>query len=297
MPVVFSKQSKETNRIEVRESAVLRFLYHTLPGRVFLRFFASRGLSRLVATYMDSSLSRSMISSFVEKNAIDMKEYQEVDPMAYPDFNSFFTREIRPELRPIDKTPNHLISPCDGLLSVYPITTDTVLPIKQSAYTITDLLQSDNLSALYDGGLCLVFRLCVNHYHRYCYLDSGREGESRFIPGKLHTVRPIALASYPVFTQNSREYTLLHTDHFGAVAQVEVGAMLIGKIKNHHRETPFTRGQEKGMFLYGGSTIVLLLEPKRAAVFQEFLDRTRANQETPVKMGQKIGEAIFGDRR
>ena len=156
-----------------------------------------------------------------------------------------------------------------------------------------ELLGGDPQSERYQGGLCLVFRLCVNDYHRYHYIDSGHKTENRFLPGKLHTVRPIAMRTVPVFHENSREYTFLHTDHFGVVAQIEVGALLVGKIQNNHGVSTFQRGAEKGKFLFGGSTVVLLLEAGRAQLLAEFaLD----GQERQVRFGQTIGEAIAKDQ-
>ena len=92
---------------------------------------------------------------------------------------------------------SNLCAPCDGLLSVWNISEDTVIPVKQSQYTVSSLLKDKELAAEYDGGLCLVFRLCVDNYHRYSYADSGKKGPNIFIPGVLHTVRPIALESRP----------------------------------------------------------------------------------------------------
>ena len=131
-----------------------------------------------------------------------------------------------------------------------------------------------------------------NHYHRYCYMDSGSKGENRFIPGELHTVRPVALETLPVFVRNCREYTCMNTDHFGTAVQIEVGAMLVGKIKNHHGAATFRRGQEKGMFLYGGSTIVLLLEKNRVQLREDILTASKKGEETPVQMGETLGIAL-----
>ena len=81
---------------------------------------------------------------------------------------------------------------------------------------------------------------------------------------------------------------MLETEDFGAVVQMEVGAMLVGKIKNHHGGGPVTRGVEKGMFLYGGSTVILLLEKKKANIDQRFFAATDAGNETPVVMGEPL---------
>ena len=141
----------------------------------------------------------------------------------------------------------------------------------------------------YADGVCLVFRLCVNHYHRYIYVDNGSKGENVFIGGKLHTVRPIALETLPVFIRNCREYTVMQTENFGDVTQIEVGALLVGKILNHHGACNIQRGEEKGTFLYGGSTVILLLQKDAANVDEKYFAATEEGNETDVKMGQVIG--------
>ena len=258
----------------------LHFLYHTTPGRLLLKLLTAPALSRACGAFLDSKLSHFLVRPFARHNRIRLSDY-EMDNVQ--SFNDFFSRKIRDGLRPIDREPEHLIAPCDGLLSVWPVQGDTVLPIKQSHYTLP--------SARYQGGYCLVFRLCVDHYHRYCYVDSGTKSKNFFIPGVLHTVRPVALEQVPVFTENSREYTLIRTSHFGTVTQMEVGAMLVGRIVNHENEGTAVRGKEKGFFQYGGSTIILLIEPDQARIRQDLLTHSLSGRETTVKMGEVIGHA------
>jgi phosphatidylserine decarboxylase len=267
---------------------MLRFLYSTVPGRVLLRPLASRALSRAAGRFMDSRASRPLIGPFVRKNGIDLSEYL---PEEYASFNAFFTRRIRPEKRPFDMAEDHLAAPCDALLSAYRIDPDSRFPVKRSLYSVSELLGGDPRAGEFQGGICLVFRLCVNHYHRYHYFDSGSKGENHFIPGALHTVRPIALEHESVFIRNCREYTFLETDHFGPAAQIEVGAMLVGKIQNHHGACRFRRGDEKGMFLYGGSTVILLLKHGAAEIPDGLFYETNQGLETPVLCGQAIGKA------
>ena len=275
-----------------QQERVLRFLYHTVPGRVLLRPLTSRGLSALAGRFLDTPLSKPLIKPFLRAGKIDLEDYL---PEDYRCFNDCFTRRIRPELRPIPAEEAALISPCDGRLTAYPITGDTVLPIKQSRYTISGLLGSEKLARPFRDGLCLVFRLCVDDYHRYCCFDSGIKSANIFLPGKLHTVRPVALAAGPVFTENCREFTLMKTEHFGLAAQIEVGAMLVGKIENLQGAGPVTRGQEKGRFLYGGSTIVLLLRKGAATLRPDLLAASGTGAETRVRMGEQIGWAAgFG---
>lgn len=272
-----------------KESLALRFLYRTLFGRLILKLLTARWVSKLAGKFLDTRLSKPMISRFVKKNGIDLNDFYSDD---FKCFNDCFTRKIKDGKRPIDEDPDAFISPCDSLLSAYCIDDETVLSIKGSDYKIRDLVNDEALADKYLGGYALVFRLCVTHYHRYIYFDSGKKGENVFIPGKLHTVRPIALETYPVFARNCREYTVMETDNFGTATQIEVGAMLVGKIKNHHGEHEFLRGEEKGMFLYGGSTVVLLLEKDKVDLSPALLEATKNGEETSIVMGEKLGTKI-----
>lgn len=268
------------------DSGALRFLYRNPVGRACLKLLTVRWVSQLCGAFLDSKLSKPLIKRFVKGNEIDLSQFESD---GFRCFNDCFCRKIKDGLRPINPDEAAFIAPCDGLLSVYPIENDTVMPIKQSAYTVQSLLGNDPIAERYRGGVCLVFRLCVDHYHRYCYPVSGQKGENVFLKGKLHTVRPIALECGPVFVQNCREYTVIETEQFGSVLQMEVGAMLVGKIKNLHGAKEVLRGEEKGMFLYGGSTVIVMLERDRVNVAQELFENTKNGLETPVRMGERIG--------
>lgn len=183
-----------------------------------------------------------------------------------------------------------MISPSDGLLSVWPIEEGVVIPVKQSRYTVEGMLRDRKLAERYRGGLCLVYRLCVDNYHRYGYVESGRKSKNRFISGVLHTVQPIALEQGPVFMENCREYTCIKTKNFGILTQMEVGAMLVGKISNHEPGTAeVKRGEEKGTFLYGGSTIIVLVEKGKVRIDPQILEASAKGEETPVLYGQAVG--------
>lgn len=272
-----------------KESAALVFLYRTVPGRMLLKLLIGRGLSQAAGRVLSSPVSRPLISPFIRKNGIDLTDYAEED---YSCFNDFFCRRIRPERRPLPADPAELMAPCDGLLSAYRITDGMVLPIKQSRYSVSDLLGMDAAARRFRDGVCLVFRLCVDNYHRYCYVDNGQKGPNVFLPGVLHTVRPIALESVPVFVRNCREYTIMETAHFGTVAQIEIGALLVGRIDNRDGAGPIRRGEEKGRFLYGGSTVVLLLEKDRVSFDEALFTATANGIETPVVLGQVLGRAV-----
>ena len=250
-----------------REKGMLPWLYTTAPGRGVLKLLTARPVSKAAGAFCESRLSKPLIRPFVKGNGINLQEYEKQE---FSSFNDCFTRKIKSELRPVCMDGSALISPSDGLLSAYKIEKGMVFPAKQSAYSVASLL-------------------CVQHYHRYCYLDSGTKGENIFIPGVLHTVQPIALEHHAVFCENCREYTVMDTENFGKVIQCEIGAMLVGRIQNHHGPGKMKRGDEKGMFLYGGSTIVVLLQPGAATLPASYFEATARGEETPVKFGQQIG--------
>ena len=271
-----------------KESRTLRFLYHTRMGRVCLRAAVSRPVSAAAGHFLDSRLSRYMIRRFVRKNHIRVADFE---ARRYRSYNDFFTRRILPQRRPVDQNGCHLISPCDAKLSVYRIEPDSTFSIKGGMYSTAELLRDPALAAEFSDGWCLIFRLSVDDYHRYCYFDDGKKGKNIFIRGKLHTVRDIASERYKVFQQNCREYTVMETAHFGRAVQIEVGALLVGRISNHDEEAVFSRGDEKGLFEFGGSTIVLLLKKDAAEPAPEILRATAEGCETVIRMGERIGTA------
>lgn len=267
----------------------LKFLYRNPFGAVVLRLINARWLSKLAGRYLDGKHSRRKIPKYIKKHNIDMTQFVDEE---YKSFNAFFTRRIKPELRPVDRDRAALVSPCDAKVSAYRITDGLSVNIKNSDYTIEKLIGDDKTAALFANGICLVFRLTVTDYHRYIFFDGGTARDNRFIKGRLHTVQPIALENRKVFTENCRECTVLDTDNFGTAVQVEVGAMFVGRIVNTVKSGRFERGEEKGYFEFGGSTVVLLLREGVCDVDEEFFYNTARNAETNVKCGERIGVAV-----
>jgi phosphatidylserine decarboxylase len=142
---------------------------------------------------------------------------------------------------------------------------------------------------MYAGGTMLVFRLTVDDYHHYCYVDDGIKTPNHHINGVFHTVNPIANDYYPIYKENTREYSLLKSKHFGDVLMMEVGALMVGKIVNYHNNADVKRGQEKGRFEFGGSTVVLCLQKGQAEIDNDIIANSAKGLETRVKLGEKIG--------
>ena len=264
----------------------LKYCYCTRLGKPARSIMTKPFITALMGAYMDTRLSTKRIEGFVRRNGIDMSEYVEC---GYRCFNDFFTRSIKPEARPINYAPDVLISPCDGYMSAYRISSDSVFSIKDSYYNVEDLVGGSEIAAEYLNGTCLVLRLGVENYHRYCYIDDGFKSRNYHIPGRYHPVQPIVVRKHPVFIQNTREYTVLYTKNFGIVTQIEVGACLVGRICNHHEAGVIRRGEEKGYFCFGGSTIVLLFKEGAVNIPQEVFDATSEGKEAIVKYGEAIG--------
>lgn len=270
---------------EDAQDRLLRTLYTKTWGRMLLRPLVSPAISRAAGFFLDSRLSRCLIRPFIKQNQMDMSPYVE---RQYRSYNDFFTREIKPEERMIDYHPHHLISPSDGKASAYRLTGDCRFQVKHSTYSLHRILKSRKLAKRYREGYALVIRLTVDDYHRYCYPAGGIKTENFHIPGIFHTVNPIACETVPVYHENTREFTLLRTKSFGTILQMEVGALMVGRICNDHGKARVKKGQEKGKFEFGGSTIILFLEKDKVKLKPGLLEHTREGCETLVRMGECI---------
>lgn len=263
----------------------LRKMYATERGRRLLKLMSASWVSRFVGSLMNTRLSALFVDSFIRNNHIKLREYV---PCRYKSYNDCFTRKIKKSARPINPSEQVLISPADGKVTAYKIDSNSVFEIKNSHYTVESLLRDADLAKEYEGGYCLIVRLAVDNYHRYSYAVSGHKNDNCYIMGGFNTVNPIALEHIKVYAENCREYTVIDSEVFGKVVQMEVGALCVGKIKNHEGEAKVVRGTEKGYFEFGGSSIVLLLKKDAAVIDEDILKNTKDGCETKVLMGERI---------
>jgi len=264
-----------------------RFLYNTVPGRILLKLLITKTISQLAGLTLRCPASRVLIKKFIKQNNINMEEYRDVK---FKSFNDFFIRKIKEEFRPLPENEFDVAAPSDGKLTAYPISAESVFSIKHSKYSIESMLRDKELADEFSGGVCLIFRLTPDDYHRYIYVDDTEVLQQKHIKGVLHTVRPIAFERYDVFCENTREYTVLQTKNFGKVVQMEIGALFVGRISNNNKNRAIKRGDEKGMFEFGGSTIVMLYQKDKVTIDKTIYENTESNKETLVKMGYRIGE-------
>lgn len=271
---------------ESGQDKILYWMYNSAVGRIVLRLLIKPSVSKAAGGLLNQKCSKVLIQPFIQKNNIDMSLYEEKE---YASYNEFFTRQIRKEHRPIVEDENVLISPCDGKLSVYPVEENSHFKIKNTDYTLKSLLRSGKLAQKYMEGTICIFRLTVDDYHRFCYVDNGRKSGNYHIPGVFHTVNPAANDIYPIYKENTREFSILKSEHFKTVLMMEVGALLVGRIVNHQEAGIVQRGTEKGMFEFGGSTVILLFQKDAVEIEKELLQNTENGYETIVKMGEPIG--------
>ncbi len=262
------------------------FLYNNRFGIFLLKLLISRPVfSKTFSVSQRTRLSKRQIKKFIVKNNIDMTQYQE---QKYKNFSEFFRRKKKNLI--FSQKSTDFCSPCDGKITAFEISRDLIVKIKGFDYDLSELIGQKN-NQDYIGGQCLVIRLSVDDYHRYHFFDNSQYLETKSIKGKLHTVRNVALKKIKVFTTNHRVVSLLKTDNFNQVYYIEVGALIIGKIINHKLEGA-KKGQEKGYFDYGGSTIVLLFKKNQLELNHKILEMSKQDIETKIYCGQTIGKKL-----
>jgi phosphatidylserine decarboxylase len=287
--------NRKKNKYEIEKVAGEKYLnwsYSSPTGIGLVELFLKKKLfSKLYGYYCDTKISCNKIIDFIEDFNIDMSTYNKSYDQ-YSSFNDFFIRKLKPNARVIHNNYNILISPCDGKISAYEnIDLDGLIQIKGYTYSLRELVQDNQIYNLYKGGTCLIFRLCPTDYHRFHFIDDGICSETTKIKGHYYSVNPIALKNVKkLFCQNKREWSLFHSDNFSDVLYMEVGATCVGTIiQNYIQGSKVSRGQEKGYFKFGGSTVILFFKKDVVKIQEDLLNQTQLGFETSVLMGEKIG--------
>lgn len=265
----------------------LNFLYNNALGRIILKIAVNPVISKLIGAYKKSRISKRGIKSLIKDYDIDMSLYEEKE---YKSFNDFFTRKIKLDKRPMIDNDNYFISPADSKVIAYDISKTNTFNIKGTEYTLNELVKDNIDLSDFQNGLCLVFRLSLDNYHHYCYPATGKLETTIKIKGKLHTVSSIS-KDFKIFKENKRVVSVLNTDNFDDIIYIEVGALSVGEIVNNDL-SEFTKGEEKGYFSLGGSTIILLVKDNVIKLDEDILSNSEKGIETKVNYREKIGEKI-----
>ncbi len=284
------------NRKEARqeEEAVygenwIRWIYGTFPGQKLADHLLSRKfLSQLYGKYQSSQLSQHKIAPFIQEFKIPMEEFEK---QTYQNFNEFFIRKFKPEARTFTAISQEFPAFCEARYLAYEQVHETqTFPVKGQYLSPAALLGDVTRARPFEGGPLLLARLCPTDYHRFHFPDEGRILETYSIPGSLQSVNPLALKyKNEIFVTNERQVSIIETKNFGKLAYIEVGALCVGKIVQTHTASSFKRGEEKGYFLFGGSTVIVLGEKGMWKPDADLLQKTQQNQETLVQLGERIG--------
>ncbi|WP_374013701.1 archaetidylserine decarboxylase [Pseudoxanthomonas koreensis] len=259
-------------------------------------------LARRAAYSQDPRLKAWFIDTVVRRFGVDLDEAAEPDPAAYPSFNAFFTRALKPGARVPDPDPRALLMPADGRISqLGAIEADgRIFQAKGRAFTAAELLGDAEAARVFAGGSFATVYLSPRDYHRVHMPWTGILRETVHVPGRLFSVGPAAVARVPrLFARNERLVCHFDTD-FGPMVSVMVGALLVSGVETvwggveipaygdavtrtdyRGRGIKLERFAEMARFNYGSTVIVLL--PPGAATLAAGL-----GAESPVRLGQAL---------
>ncbi len=293
-PITYwNRRTARTEQELVYGEGALRWMYETRPGRTLGEGLLSRPwVSALYGSLQDTGWSARKIAPFVQQFGIPMEEYES---QQFSSFNDFFIRRFKPGMRPFTQAPNELAAFAEArYFAMDRLDPVQRFPVKGIALTASELLGDRALAAPFERGPAFIARLCPVDYHRFHFPDSGRIATQSHQSGPLHSVNPLALQFKPdILVTNERRVSILDTDGFGRLAYVEVGATMVGKIVHTHPATqPFARGAEKGYFLFGGSTVVMLGEAGAWTPDADLLEQSRQGRETLVRLGERIAARV-----
>ena len=273
----------------------LTALTYVLPHRLL------SSLARSLAYSTRPGTKQWLIDTVTRKFGVDLSEAAEPDPTAYPSFNAFFTRALKPGARVADPDPRALLMPADGRISQCgDIVDGRIFQAKGQSFTAAELLGNEADAAPFADGTYATVYLSPRDYHRVHMPWTGTLRETVHVPGRLFSVGTDAVASVPrLFARNERLVCHFDTD-FGPMASVMVGALLVSGVETvwsgveipaygdritrkdyHGKGIVLERFAEMARFNYGSTVIVLL--PKGVAALDPAL-----KAESPVRLGQRL---------
>lgn len=294
--IKYYNRKNESYEIEkVAGDNYLNWIYTSPKGiRLLEALIKRRFISQLYGWYLDRGFSRRKINPFIQEFNLDMSITEKKENEFFS-FNDFFYRKLQSSARPIDPDPRSVISLGDGRLFAYEnIQIDQLVQVKGFTYSLRELIKNDPVAEKYQHGTCLILRLCPTDYHRFHFIDDGICEETTPIKGFYYSVNPIALQRIEkLFCENKREWSIFHSEHMGDLLYVEVGATCVGSIlQTYPPYQKVNRGEEKGYFKFGGSTVILFFEPNRIKMDQDIVEQTKLGYESYVLMGEKIGQRM-----
>jgi len=245
---------------------------------------------------MDRPVSVKQLQRFITTYQVDASE-AEKEVKEYKTFNEFFSRKLKPGLRPIAAAddPTVFVSPADCRLMVFPsLEMSCEVWLKGEKLTVADLLGDDfdDVAAAMPNPAVIICRLAPGDYHRWAMPCTAITSRRHVIEGTYFSVSPRAVRKFNILATNKREVCLLDSREFGPVVLVAVGASMVSSICITAPDGQMVaKGDEHGYFSFGGSTLVLLLQRDRMELDQDLLENSLQPIATHVKVGMRIGVA------
>ena len=289
------RHTGELKTEDIYGERVLRWVYGNPLGRMAQWLLIRRWIvSAWYGSKMDEVKSSLRIVPFINKYGLDESEF--ADPVGeYLSFNEFFYRKLKLKSRPIDTEDNSLVFPADGRHMAFAnISSENNFIVKGQIFNLKQFLCDDELAERYKDGSMLLSRLCPVDYHRFHFPCSGKVGIPRLINGWLYSVNPIALVTRPtIFWENKRIVTSVESVELGQVQFVEVGATMVGSVRQTYIPGEHVaKGDEKGYFAFGGSSVVVLFEKGRMRFDPDLLENTTNGYETYARFGERMGQIL-----
>lgn len=293
MPIQYwNRKRARLETEEVYGGDFVNILYGNAAGLALTdRLLVRKTISRLYGAWQSTKFTSRKVAPFMKRFGVVASDFE---PGPFASFNDFFIRQFLPGKRSFPQNARTMGAFSEGRYFGWEaLKADSALPIKGLALQAHDMLGSMPGKDRFAGGPCLLSRLCPVDYHRFHFPDEGRTTHFHVESGNLHSVNPVALKRKPeLFLTNERQISLLQTKNFGLLAYVEVGALCVGKIvQTHSPEQKFARGQEKGYFLFGGSTVIVYGEPGAWVPSADILENTKAGREVLVELGEPVATA------
>ncbi len=293
----YSRISGKIEKELVYGDKFIEWLYQTPSGKSLSELICKAPISKIYGFLQDLPMSSQKVEPFIEKFHINMDDYLPEEGgtslKPYSSFNQFFIRRFAPGKRPFVKTPNDLGAFSEARYYGYEkVLQEETVPVKGVNLSPKNLIANLLWEKTFEDGPLLLARLCPVDYHRYHYPDNGVILDDFRIHGNYHSVNPLALKSKgDILITNERNVTILETENFGKLAYIEVGATCVGKIiqsKPLTKGGKFSRGEEKGYFLFGGSTVIVIGEKGKWLPSSDILANTKAGLETYVHLGMSV---------
>ena len=297
----FNRINNKIENEKVYGDAFIKFLYCSVAGQRIGGLVTNKLVSQAYGAFQDLPLSHRKVRPFIDKFDIPINDYEPGSlgssdiKDSYKTFNEFFIRKFKLGKRPFVSEPHRMAAFAEARYVGFDATEDNkTYPVKGTFLRAKDLVANDHVSKIFEGGPLLIARLCPVDYHRYHYPDNGKVLDNFRVPGAYDSVNPLALRyKNQIFIKNERHVSILQTENFGRLAYIEVGAIMVGKIVQTHRwNKNFMRGEEKGYFLFGGSTVIVLGEKGAWKPSEDISKNTAKGIETYLHLGQEVATKL-----